>query len=306
LEGIIWHNLCVAMANKKRSLRVAAVRVSDDDLLCPEVGKWAEDKHGLVSFYAKLFSTGMKDKWHERVYIELYAGAGYGRIRDTSITIAGSPLQALTLPDPFDKYIFCEEDPEKLEALEIRVKRAAPSANVSYIPGDCNQSVDEILAAIPPHSKDHHVLSLCFVDPCDIGIKFKTLRALSSCRLVDFLVLLALYMDANRALPHYLNPKSVKVDEFLDSPTWRDRWAIAESEGMLFPRFLAEEFTNSMKTLGYIPPPFYKMKEVILPEKNYPLYRLALFSRNRVAYSLWDQVLKYSTDQMVLGDGSWQ
>jgi len=43
-------------------------RVVDDGLICREVGKWAEDKHGLVSLYAKLFSTGMKNKWHERVY----------------------------------------------------------------------------------------------------------------------------------------------------------------------------------------------------------------------------------------------
>lgn len=68
---------------------------TDDGRVCPKVGKWAEEKHALVSFYAKLFSTGMKDKWDERVYIELYAGAGYSKIRDTSITIVGSPLQAL-------------------------------------------------------------------------------------------------------------------------------------------------------------------------------------------------------------------
>jgi len=52
------------------------VDVSDDGLLCPEVGSWAAEKHGLVSMYAKLFSTGMKNKWKSRVYIELYAGAG--------------------------------------------------------------------------------------------------------------------------------------------------------------------------------------------------------------------------------------
>lgn len=91
--------------------------VSGDDLFCPEVGAWAEEKHSLVSLYAKLFSTGMKDKWEERVYIELYAGAGYAKIRDTSRTIAGSPIQALLLEHPFDKYIFCEKRPRELEAV---------------------------------------------------------------------------------------------------------------------------------------------------------------------------------------------
>lgn len=96
-QARIWQNLAVLDERIKSEQReVATVHVSDDEHFCPEVGRWAEDKHGLVSFYAKLFSTGMKDKWHERVYIELYAGAGHSRIRGTSTTIAGSPLQALS------------------------------------------------------------------------------------------------------------------------------------------------------------------------------------------------------------------
>jgi three-Cys-motif partner protein len=272
------------------------VDVVDDGLFSPEVGKQAEEKHALVSFYAKLFSTGMKDKWHERVYIELYSGAGYSKIRDTSRTIAGSPIQALTLEHPFDKYIFCEKGQRELTALKARVEKTAPTARVKYILGDCNQRVDEILAAIPAHSPGHRVLSLCFVDPFDIGIKFETLRRLSD-RYVDFLVLLALYMDANRNYENYVKEEAVKIDEFLGSRTWRERWRLSLQHATPFPQFLAEEFSNSMETLRYQPQPFYKMKSVNIPEMNVRLYRLALFSRNTLAYTFWDQVLKYSTPQ---------
>lgn len=172
--------------------------VSDDGLLCPEVGSWAAEKHGLVSMYAKLFSTGMKNKWKSRVYIELYAGAGLYRIRDSTRIIAGSPITALHLDNPFDKYIFCEKRPEELEALKARASQIARSANISYILGDCNERVGDILGEIPTHSTGHGVLSLCFADPYDIGIRFDTFRNLSD-RYVDFLVLLALYSDANRA-----------------------------------------------------------------------------------------------------------
>jgi hypothetical protein len=69
------------------------VDVEDDGLFRgKDVGKQAEEKHAIVSFHAKLFSTGMKDKWDGRVYIELYAGSGHSKIRDTSRIIAGSPL----------------------------------------------------------------------------------------------------------------------------------------------------------------------------------------------------------------------
>lgn len=86
-----------------------ALRTEDDGLTCPEVGAWAETKHRLLALYDGLFSTGMKNKWDQRVYIDLYAGAGYSRIRGTKTVIKGSPIIALTVPEPFDKYIFARK-----------------------------------------------------------------------------------------------------------------------------------------------------------------------------------------------------
>lgn len=112
-----------------------ALHAEDDGLTCPEVGAWAEDKHRLLYLYDNLFSTGMKNKWDQRVYVDLYAGAGYSRIQGTKTILKGSPIIALTVPSPFDKYIFCEESPELLVALKARVERIAPGASVTFVPG---------------------------------------------------------------------------------------------------------------------------------------------------------------------------
>ena len=98
-------------------------RADDDGLICPEIRWWAETKYRLISLYDELFATGMKHKWDKRVYVDLYAGAGYGKIKGTETILMGSPLLALLVADPFDKYVFCEEDEELLEALKVRVKR---------------------------------------------------------------------------------------------------------------------------------------------------------------------------------------
>ena len=270
---------------------------SDDGLVCPEVGRWADTKYRLISLYDSLFSTGMKDKWDVRFYLDLYAGAGYNRIRGTSTIVLGSPLLALTVEHPFDKYIFCEEDTQKLDALEQRTKRLAPTADVAYVPGDCNAKLKEIFKEIPRGSKESTALGLSLVDPYDLGIKFETLRALSS-RYIDFLCLLALSMDARRNYQRYVEPESRKVDEFLGNSDWRKRWETAQLTGLEFPKFLAMEFSEAMKTLGYIPPPLYTMKEVRSDERNLPLYHLALFSRSTKAYDFWNEVLKYGTDQI--------
>jgi three-Cys-motif partner protein len=171
-----------------------------------------------------------------------------------------------------------------------------PAANVAYIEGDCDKKVTEILAEIPKGSRDDTVLTLCFADPFDIGLKFDTIKALSD-RFVDFLVLLAVYSDANRAYKRYVLEDAVKVDEFLGSNTWRDRWRIAEANGVAFPKFLAEEFASRMETLSYLPTPIHRMKRVRSDEKNLPLYYIALFSRNKLAHDFWDDTLKYGTDQ---------
>lgn len=274
------------------------VAVKADGLPYNDVGPWTESKHRLVAYYTALFSDAMKDKWQKRVYIELYAGAGYSQIRDTDRIIAGSPIQALTLRVPFDKYIFCEQDPPKIEALRARVAHHAPSADVTFIPGNCDANADKIFNAIPRYSKNHKVLSLCFVDPNDIGIRFSTLQILAK-KYVDFIVLLALYMDALRAEQHYIKNTS-KIDQLLGATSWADRWKAAKREGAEFPRFLADEFTASMATMEYIPPPFYSMRKIFFYEKNYPLYAVGLFSRHPLAYTLWGQALKYSDDQLDL------
>ena len=276
--------------------------IREDGLVSPEVGAWTEEKHRLVSLYSTLFSSGMKAKWSRRIYVELYAGAGYSRIRGTSRLILGSPLLALRVKDPFDKYVFCEEEPEKREALQVGVKDIAPKADVAYVAGDCNRRTTEILAEIPRGATGDTVLSLCFADPFDISLRFETIRALATTRYVDFLILLALGMDANRNYEHYIKEDADKVDNFLGSDSWRERWAAAQWDAVKFTRFLADEFTKSMSTLGYIPPAHYLMKEVRSHEKNLALYRLALFSRSERAYRFWDQVLKYGTDQTTFWD----
>lgn len=276
-----------------------SLNIIEDDLPYNGVGTWTKAKHRLVSYYAALFAESMKDKWHKRIYIELYAGAGYGRIRESATIIAGSPIRALTLRVPFDKYIFCEQDPEKLDALRIRAKRHAPSADIAFIPDACDANVETVIAEIPKHSAANKVISLCFVDPNDIGIKFSTLNRLAQRRYMDFVVLLALYMDALRAEKQYVKNPS-KINQLLGTQTWRDRWRAAKQSGAEFPRFLAEEFASAMSNMSYIPPPFYSMRKIFFYEKNYPLYAVGLFSRNPLAYKLWNQALKYTDDQLGL------
>lgn len=272
------------------------LQVADDGLVCGEVGRWAETKYRLISLYDELFATGMKNKWDQRIYVDLYSGAGHSRIRGTDIRIKGSPVLALSLPNPFDKYIFCDANTLLLDALKQRAERIAPHADVTYVHGNCDDEIEQICRAIPRGSKTNRVLSLCIVDPFDFGIKFDTIRKLAL-GFVDFLVLLAVGMDANRNYDHYVDGNNPKIDEALGNIDWHERWKVFPGGRKRFRDFLAVEFAASMKSLGYLDVKLHQMKMVRSDDRNLPLYYLTLFSRHTTAYQFWDQVLKYGTDQ---------
>jgi three-Cys-motif partner protein len=277
------------------------LRVDDDGLTTPEVGSWAETKYRLFALYDELFSTGMKNKWHQRVYLDLYAGAGYSRIQGTSKFLKASHIIALTVANPFDKYVFCEESEDLLNALKARVTRIGPEADVAYILGNCDDEIEKIYKQIPKASSTNKVLSLCLVDPFDFGLKFETLRKLSTV-FMDFVVLLAIGMDANRNYEHYVDGNSRKIDEALGNTEWRERWKATGIRRSDFRRFLAREFCRSMECLNYLKRPLDRMKQVRSAEKNLPLYYLALFSRSETAFKFWDDVLTYGADQKNLWD----
>ena len=274
---------------------VENLRVEDDGLICPDVRRWAETKYRLIALYDELFASGMKNKWRHRVYIDLYASAGYCRIQGTATVLKGSPVLALQVSTPFTRYIFCEEKTDLLAALELRTKRIAPNADVVYVPGSCDTEIDKICAAIPKGSATNTVLCLCLVDPFDFGIKFETIRKLSGV-FIDFVVLLAVGMDANRNYDHYVEGDSTKIDEALGNREWRERWRVF-GRRKEFRQFLASEFSLSMQSLGYLGQTLDQMKLVRSDDKNLPLYYLALFSRHTTANKFWSDVLKYSTDQ---------
>ena len=93
----------------------------DDDLLAPQIKAHSLKKYQAIQYYLKIFSTSMKAKWDNRVYIDLFSGTGRAKIEGQGIIVPGSPLLALNVEDRFDKYIFCEKEPEYCDVLAKRV-----------------------------------------------------------------------------------------------------------------------------------------------------------------------------------------
>jgi len=274
--------------------------VENDGLITPEVGFWAEYKYRLVWNYAKVFSLSMKAKWDSLVYIDLFAGAGHSKIKGTSRIIPSSPLLVLDLPNRFNKYIYCDIDGEKLEALKQRINRKYSSVDVSYVEDDVNENIHNIFSHIPIHNRNFKVLSFCFIDPYRMkNLHFQTIKKLSE-KFVDFLVLIPSYMDAHRNLIYYINESNSTIEDFTGSVKWRENWLLAEKERIKFGTFVAGVFGEEMEKLKYIYSGLSDMDLVRSHDKNLPLYHLSFFSRHKLGYKFWKETQTYSNDQLDL------
>ncbi len=275
------------------------IPVPDDGLQTNPIGPWAEDKYRYVGMYAEMFATGMKNRWPRRLYLDLFSGPGYSRVRDTSRVVLGSPMIALSLPDLFDGYVFAEENPSSLDALRARVARLEKQPPVTYIPGDVNAAINRILEVISGGPSDK-TLAFCFLDPYKLNIHFETVRMIADGRAVDFLILLALYVDANRNVQSYVQNNNPTIDLFLGDRSWRARWGAAERAGDSIVTFLANEYSSRMEQIGYLPMAIEEMVKVRTHNKHLPLYYLAFFSRHSKGLQFWREVRKYATDQLTL------
>ena len=266
----------------------------------PEVGDWSEEKYDLVACYAQLFTRAMRQRWDRLVYLDLFCGPGRSRVRGTDRIIEGPPLRALALDPGFDRFVFCDADESKIDALRERIEERYPDSDVRYYIEDTNAVAESFLNDIRRPASSRKVLAFCFLDPYRLkNLHFGTIETLAE-RLVDFLVLIPSGMDANRNVNHYVKSESAVIDLFLGDPDWRDQWKAAAHEGTGFVEFLTGAFGQRMAELDYKFPEVTTTHLIRGGRKNLPLYRLAFFSRHPLGNKFWSECRRYSSDQRKL------
>ncbi len=272
----------------------------DDGLILREVGIWAVTKHKKIEYYSRLFASSMKKKWECRVYIDLFAGAGKARIEGSRKIIPGSPLLALNIDDPFNRYVFCDNDPENIDALNKRVRSYFPDRDCTFVIGDSNDCVETVLKAIPRFSKGYKGLTFCLVDPYKAAdIRFQTIKKIADSIYVDFLILIPSYMDINRNRDNYLKRNNNCLDVYLGTDVWREHWKQVRPKEKDFGLFITEEFCLQMKSLGYIYESSSDLELVRMETRqNLPLYHLAFFSKSELGLRFWRTTRKRTTDQL--------
>jgi three-Cys-motif partner protein len=221
--------------------------LGDDGLVVRDSGIWATEKLYYLKRYLDIFSVGMKNRWRSKLYyVDLFAGPGRCRVRETGEEVDGSPLIALRYA--FSKYFFFEEDGNNCLALKTRIKSQAPDKleDVVVANGDCN---DQIAKTRFPLGN----LGLAFVDPTGISqLAFETIRKLAENGKIDLIINFPEGMAIRMNLHQYTQRERSALNRFMGSSRWQERYKLALTSFDQICREIANEYLENLHSLGYL------------------------------------------------------
>lgn len=216
----------------------------DDGLPVQCVGEWSRDKHDYLRRFLSASRAARMKFLPPRgpggaAFIDLFAGPGRARVRETGDLIDGSPLIALRQEVGFTDVVLCELDSENSEALAERC--SVFRSRVTVVRGDCNERLDAIAAGICEFG-----LNVALIDPFKLEpLSFETIARLARFKRMDLLIFFP-WSEIKRNL--FQNPQKYGpwVDRFLGTDGWQSRVRMSAD----VPR-LIDVLRDQLASLGY-------------------------------------------------------
>jgi len=155
-----------AAAHTERGLVTAP-----DDHPARPISMHSLEKAHIASRYAQMVGTGMKNVFRGRLaWVELYAGPGILRLRESGTFVDGSPVASLKIRDRFNTYVFVDLDPKCTGAMRARIGH---EPGVHILDGNANDANvhDEIAQLVPRDG-----LLVLYADPAELNFSFTTIE----------------------------------------------------------------------------------------------------------------------------------
>lgn len=249
-----------------------------DGLPARSTGPWVYDKKHYFERYLSIFSRGIGPKWAGKTcYVDLFAGPGRSIVRGSQEEVKGSPFVALDYE--FSRYVFVDI-PEILVTVAKRLASHPKRSQVALVPGDCNSVIQEVLKQLPAGH-----LTLAFIDPTGLQIKFNTIQRLVHNRSVDLLMTIQLGMGIRLNLPQFTQSEGAALTEWLGNSDWRKDRDEGGSWSQITRRIVGR-YLAQIRQLGYGTVQDREI-EVRTDETNLLLYFMVLASRHPRGEDFW-------------------
>ena len=177
-------------------------------------GSWTLEKLNILESYLDDYTTALKNKSFQLIYIDAFAGTGYVEFQDEDVKylIDGSAARAAKINDkPFDKLIFIEKDLDRCGELE-KLKQAHSDRNIQIENLDANGYLKDL------RQDWNNLRGVLFIDPFATQVQWSTIETIASFNALDTWILFPTYAVAR------MLPKSKKPDDI--RPGWAKRLTI--------------------------------------------------------------------------------
>ena len=188
----------------------------------------------------------------------------------------GSPLIAAQLPTKFQKLHLVESEKRRFDALGERLKKVLASAQVQLLRGDANDVASKIVQSIPTGA-----LSVAFLDPYGLHLRFNTLRQLAN-RKMDLIIFFPDHTDALRNWRMlYEDDQNSNLDLVLNSAPWRQQKEQIAPSG--WSDMLTRLYVTEIKKLGYL---HFDYERICRTDGRH-LYKLIFCSKDKAGATIW-------------------
>lgn len=284
----------------------------------PEVGPWVKEKLDALARYLDFYTKVLKNQPWRTIYLDAYAGGGRAVTRageqskparadmfgvfsapmdpDARKLVEGSPLVALRVANPFDRYIFIEPDPDRVAELEALKTEFSSTRTIDVLRATARDGIAWITAQ--PITRHKH-RGLAFLDPFGANLDWASVQKLADTGLFEVVVNFALSMAIQRMLPNSGEvPESwaATLDSYFGSRAWFDevyqhRTGLFNTSGFekraYYSERLLELYRASLKAaFGYVSSP-----RLIRNTRGAPLYYLLWAGPHRKGLEGADYIL---------------
>ncbi len=276
----------------------------EDHLLVRGVWPHSARKSWMVSRIVDVVSTAMSGKWAELGYVELYSGPGRLLDQSTGIELPGSPVEALRVRAPFDRYVFCDFDPDSVHALRDRADREDVGSRADVRQGDA-KDLSHVVRVAGEFVRG--TLVIVYLDPArPRDMTWATVEVLAR-RLPNVDLIINLPVNSlQRAIsgPHGRGAEARAAGAFLGHPDPRQlmQWDRTHSHNVMGTiRAIRDFYDEQLKSLGFLEPG----RRVVDYPHGVPYYDLLYASRHPLGVELWNRANPPDLPEPSLLDMQW-
>lgn len=188
------------------------------------IGYWSEVKLDIIREYCSAYSRILASQSVFRhIYVDAFSGAGEHLRKSTLELVPGSPLNALLVEPPFDRYVLIDLDGAKVDHLRQQVLKTGRADRVEILNANCNQVLLEHV--LPGIRYENFQRGLVVLDPYGLHLDWRVMAAAGQSRAIEIFLNFPI-MDMNRnAL--WRNPEAAgeegvaRMSQFWGDESWR-------------------------------------------------------------------------------------